>query len=389
MRPAPALFLSGIFLLSLLASCKKENHGSASPPPPRPTAPNVYVLGTEGNVALYWKNGVPTKLDSQAVLAVGFNSSSLAVSNGHVYISGARPNYNGSIVAGIPVYWLNGVATTLPDSSGNASGNAIFVAGTDVYEAGSTLYPDTSHVPYSTPTADYPRDGQRATIWKNGMPVSLPGYGVVGLVDSAKYAVRSYEDYVNSIYVSGTDVYVSGGSFWQPAHAGYWKNGVRVDLTGSLSYTASNGSSGFPNTTSLFVAGSDVYVTGYEATSLTAPVAIYWKNGASHFLSTDSINGSQATSVFVSGGDVYIAGWQNINGYSRATVWKNGIATTLTSGSTSSSANAVRVSGSDVYVAGSQWVAPGHYVAVYWKNGIPVTLTDGSTNAIAFSIQIE
>lgn len=387
MKPAFTLVLPGVFLLSLLVSCKKHNHTSDNPPPP---PPNVYVLGTEGNVALYWKNGTPSKVDSQTILAHSFNNSSLAVSRGNAYIAGARPYYNGSIQTGIPLYWLNGIPSTLPDSSGNAFSNAIFVSGADVYEAGITEYPDTSHIPYSTPTADYPRDGGRATIWKNGMPVSLPGYGVVGLVDGGKYAVRTYEDYVNSIYVSEADVYVSGGSFWQPAHAGYWKNGARFDLTGALSYTSSNGSAGFPSTTSLFVSGSDVYVAGYETTSLGNTLAIYWKNGASQYLSTDSTGGgSSAASVFVSGGDVYIAGWQNINGYSRATVWKNGTATTLTSGSTSSSAYGVYVSGSDVYVAGDQWVAPGNYVAVYWKNGIPVTLTDGLVNAIAFSIQVE
>ncbi len=386
MRPVHTITLSCLFLLSLLASCKKESHGSVSHPLP---TPDIVVLGTEGNTALYWKNGSPSKLDSQATLSYGFNSSSLAVSDGLVYISGARPYFNGLIQAGMPLYWLNGMANTLPDSSGNAFGNAIFVSGTDVYVAGTTGYPDTSHASYTTPNADYPQNGEKATIWKNGMPQSLPGYGVVGLVDSGKYAVRTYEDYVNSIFVSGTDVYVSGGSLWQPAHAGYWKNGVRVDLTGALSYAAANGSSGFPTTSSIFVSGGDVYIAGYEATSLATTLAIYWKNGTPFYLNTDSIGGSYAASVFVSGSDVYIAGWQNINNYSRATVWKNGVATTLTSGTTSSTAYSVYVSGSDVFVAGTKWVAPGHYTAVYWKNGIPVTLTDGSINAIAYSIQVK
>jgi hypothetical protein len=365
-------------LLSLPACCKKDSH---TPDTPLSPTPNVFVFGTEGNDALYWKNDTPSKVNGLPVQGFDFNSSSLAVSNGNVYISGSRLYYNGSIQAGIPMYWLNGIANSLPDSSGNAFGNAIFVSGTDVYEGGFTYYPDTSHVPYSTPTADYPLSGMRATVWKNGRPVSLPGFGVLGMVDSGRYVTRGYVDYVNSIYVSGTDVYVSGGSYWEPAHAAYWKNGTRIDLTVS---------GGLPTTTSLFVSGSDVYVSGCKSTSMNNILAIYWKNGIAHDLSTDSFGGSCATSVFVSGSDVYIAGWQVINGYRRAIVWKNGIATALTSGPTSSSANSVFVSGSDVYVAGSQWVAPnGNYIAVYWKNGVPVILTDGSVGATAFSIKVE
>ena len=378
MRLVLTLILSWVFLLALPASCKKDNHKPDNPSPPPP--PTVSVFGTEGNDALYWKNDTPSKVNGLPVVGGVFNSSSLAVSNGNVYIAAGQLYNNGSIQAGKPMYWLNGIANTLPDSSGNAFGCAIFVSGTDVYTGGITTYRDTSHVPYSTPTADYPLTGMRATVWKNGMPVSLPGFGVVGMVDSGRYATRGYVDYVNTIYVSGTDVYVSGGSYNTLAHAAYWKNGTRVDLTVS---------GGLPTTTSLFVSGSDVYVSGFKSTGLNN-AAIYWKNGIPYDLTTDPFGSAGANSVFVSGSDVYIAGWQVINGYSRAIVWKDGIATTLTSGPTSSAANSVYVSGSDVYVAGCQWVAPyGKYIAVYWKNGMPVTLTDGSVGATAFSIKVE
>jgi hypothetical protein len=377
MRPVLTLVLSWVFLLSLPACRKKDSHEPDAPSPP---TPNVYVFGTEGNDALIWKNDTATKVNGLPVPGNDFKSSSLAVSNGKVYIAGGRYYYNGSIQAGKPMYWLNGIANTLPDSSGNAFGNAIFVSGTDVYVGGFTYYKDTSHVPYSSPAADYPLTGMRATVWKNGMPVSLPGFGVLGMVDSGRYVTRGYVDYVNSIYVSGTDVYVSGGSYYVPAHAAYWKNGARIDLTVS---------SDLPTTTSLFVSGSDVYVSGFKSTGLNS-TAIYWKNGIAQDLGTNSFGNSGANSVFVSDSDVYIAGWQVINGYRRAIVWKNGIAAALTSGPTSSSANSVYVSGSDVYVAGCQWVAPyGNYTAVYWKNGIPDTLTDGSVGATALSIKVE
>jgi len=374
MRPIVLLVLAWAFLL-LLPACRKNSHHSGDTPP----VPNVFVLGVQGNDALLWKNGNPLKIDSQPdYVNYGFNSSSLAVSNGNVYISGTKKGLRGSIQTGKPIYWYNGIVQTLNNPSGDAFGSAIFVSGADIYVAGFTQYPDTSHVPYSTPTANYPKAGSMATVWKNGMPVELAGVGVLGMVDSGRYCVRGYEDALSSIYVSGSDVYASGGSLYTIAHAAYWKNGVRIDLPGAT-----------PTTSSIYVSGSDVYVAGWEDTRLNTFRAVYWKNGILHSLSIDSFYNSVAASVVVANGDVYIAGWQNINGYSRAMLWKNGVGTPLTSGATASAANSVYVLGNDVYVAGSQWVVQGSYVAVYWKNGIPVTLTDGTVGASAFAIRVE
>ncbi|GGC49296.1 hypothetical protein GCM10011386_46990 [Parapedobacter defluvii] len=53
--------------------------------------------------------------------------------------------------------------------------------------------------------------------------------------------------------------------------------------------------------------------------------------------------------------DVYVAGYQMIGSQSIASLWKNGIATTLTDNTVlASSANDVFVSGNDVYVAGAE-----------------------------------
>lgn len=379
MRPVLILLFSSIFLLFLPASCRKD-HNTPDPTPPPPPKPTVFVFGSEGNNALLWKNDTASKVNGLPVGNFEFKTSTMALSNGQVYIAGGQVYFNGVLQVFKPMYWLNGTATTLPDSSGDAACQAVFVSGADVYVAGTTYYKDTSHVPYTTPTADYPLSGTRATLWKNGKPVSLPGYGVLGLVDSGRYITRGFSDYVNSIYVSGNDVYVSGGSYNTLAHAAYWKNGARVDLTVS---------GGLPTTTSLFVSGSDVYVTGFKSSGGLNTDAVYWKNGVPYDIKMDFFGSSSAHSVFVAGSDVYIAGWQIVNGYRRAVLWKNGTAAFLTDGRTSSSATSVYVSGSDVYVAGYQWVAPNPYRAVYWKNGKADTLTDGSVSAIAYSIKVE
>lgn len=376
MKPVILVGLYCTCLLFLVTSCKKHSHESGTG---SSVDADVFVLGTQGNEAILWKNGNPSKIDDQTAISYNFNSSSLAVSNGNVYISGTRAGFNGSIRTGIPMYWFNGMAKPLDNASDNATDNAIAVSGSDIYEAGVTVYPDTSHVLYTTPNASYPQAGPRTTVWKNGAPTSLPGSYALGMVAGNTYTVQGYEDYVSGMYVSGNDVYVSGGSFYTFAHASYWKNNARIDL-----------GAGPLTTTGIAVSGNDVYVTGFASTSQVGTLGVYWKNGELHYLSTDSTHGSSsATAVVVANGDVYIAGWQNIDSYSRAMLWKNGVGTPLTNGTLSSSAYSVYVVGADVYVAGTQWVAPGNYVAVYWKNGVPVTLTDPSVSAIAFSIKAE
>lgn len=385
-RPYSRLTLISLSLL-LLAACKKEHPNAGG----TGTGANVYVLGVLDDTVVCWKNGVATDIYSQSFSDYSFSSSSLAASGANVYIAGSEINYAGGPDPSFtPTFWLNGVANPLPDSSGNAYTEAVAVSDGDVYVGGVTQYfEDTSHVPYTTDSASYPKTGSVATLWKNGLPVSLQDVSFVGLVDSGQYATRVCNDYVNSVFLSGTDVYVSGGSFFSNHHAAYWKNGSLVDLTGNLSYTAANGGSGFPNTSSIFVSGSDVYVAGYQSTSFVFSVAIYWKNGSPVFLSTDSADGSQALSIVVSGGDVYVAGWQNVGAYSRAMLWKNGVATALTGGSTASVANAVYISGNDVYVAGYTWMLNGHQIATYWKNGTAVQLSDGASNAVANSIFVQ
>ncbi|HXB34114.1 MAG TPA: hypothetical protein VNV35_11860 [Puia sp.] len=389
MSPRLTYIPATLFLIGSFLSCKKESHSST---PPAPSS--VYVLGVQDGAIVYWKNGQINSVYGELGIQYSFGPSSLAASGTNVYIAGFKTATSSALYPFNPVFWLNGAATSLSDSTGsiaNGFASAVALSGGDVYIAGIRGYDSQKdQVPYSSDSAVYPATGSVATVWKNGTPFTLTGYGTVGLVDSGKYANRFYEDYVNGIFVSGSDVYVSGGTTWQSAaHAEYWKNGVPVDLAGSLTYAGPNNTSGYPQSTGIYVAGSDVYVSGLQQTAGEGPVAIYWKNGSPVFLSTDSLSGSVANAVFVSGSDVYVVGWQNINNYSRAMLWKNGMATALTGNDTSSQANSVIVAGNDVYVAGVSWVAPNNYVATYWKNGSPVYLTDPSYSTIAYSIAVQ
>ncbi|OQP47302.1 hypothetical protein A4H97_07305 [Niastella yeongjuensis] len=386
-KTAYCLFIvSGLLLLT--TTCKKrtgqdgdENHTPAS---------NVYILGSIGDSVVYWKNGVAHSLAGQSKVAYNFGSSSLSVSENDVYIAGFRFN-NISNFSTSPLYWKNEVPTALPDTSRDGFASSIFISNNDVYVAGiGNYFKDTFHVPYTTPSAVYPKIGNMATIWKNGVAAPLPGFNTIGLSGGGQYGVSMYADYVSGLFVSGNDVYVAGGSRFSGNNASYWKNGVLVDLSKETTYEAANGTHCYPTTTSISVSGNDVYVAGYQLTSTYNSLALYWKNGVPVYLSTDSIGGrSAANSIFVSGNDVYIAGQQVINNYSRAIYWKNGVPTTLTTGAVSSVANAVFVAGDDVYVAGYQWAPGASTTAAYWKNGEVVNLTDGTKNAIANSICIQ
>jgi hypothetical protein len=389
MNPRLAYVSSALLLIFGFMACKKESHSST---PPTPSS--VYVLGAQNGAIVYWKNGQVNTVYSELGVLYNFGASSLAASGNNVYIAGFKTSTSSVLYPYSPVFWLNGTATSLVDTTGsvaNGFARAIAVAGGDVYVAGIRGYDSQKDtVPYSTDSAVYPVTGSVATVWKNGMPLTLTGYGAVGMVDSGKGANRFYEDYVNGIFVEGNDVYVSGGTTWQSvAHAEYWKNGVPVDLAGNLIYLGPYNTSGYPQSTGICVAGGDVYVSGLQQTAGAGPVAIYWKNGSPVFLSTDSLNGSVANAVFVAGSDVYVVGWQNINNYSRAMLWKNGTPTALTGDDTSSQANSVLVAGNDVYVSGVSWVAPNNYVATYWKNGSAVYLSDPSNSTIAYSIAVQ
>jgi hypothetical protein len=382
------LFIASGLLLSIVA-CKKntDRDGDGNQAP----TVNVYVLGTVGDSVVIWKNSMPHNRFAQPKAAYKFGSSSLFASGNDTYVAGFRLN-NITGHSTSPLYWKNGITTDLPDSSGDASANSIFISNNDVYVAGiANYFTDTVHIPYTTPSAEYPKLGNLATIWKNGVAAILPGYHSIGLSGGGQYAVSTYADYVSSLFVSGNDVYVAGGSRYWGNNARYWKNGVPTDLSKEMTYKAVNGTLCYPTTTSISVSGNDVYVTGYQLTSTHKITAIYWKNGVPAYLTTDSLSGSAANSIFVSGNDVYIAGYQNINNLSRAIYWKNGVPVMLTKGTIPSVANSVFVAGNDVYVAGYQWTVGigGTLIATYWKNGELVSLTDGITNAIASSIYIQ
>ena len=216
-------------------------------------------------------------------------------------------------------------------------------------------------------------DGGKCIVWKNGIPTVL--------------ASDLYSS-VYSVFVSGSDVYVSGFS---SGLATIWKNNIATRLTGGPEFSRAY---------SVFVSGTDVYAVGYEYNKDKKCVAMIWKNGIATRLS-DGTRQAIAKSVFVSGNDVYVAGTENVDPADKylagnedagvsvlprsiVKIWKNGIAANLTSGDKQAIANSIFVNGADVFVAGYEYNGNTSN-SVLWKNMKPTNLNSGTQGKVRLS----
>lgn len=221
----------------------------------------------------------------------------------------------------------------------NAGARSIALVGNDIFIAGTMLHSSGKYV---------------ATLWKNGVPTFLTD------------GTKSSDAF--SVFLLNNDVYVSGNI---DDKATFWKNGVATSLSDKNS-----------NAYSVFVSGSDVYVSGSEWNDTAEKwVAKAWKNGTVAFTSlSDGLNNAFGNSISILDNDVYVAGTDK--GF--ATLWKNGVATSLTD--KSSSASSVFVRENDIYVAGTISNSSGIAMATVWKNGVATSVSDGTIDARALSV---
>jgi hypothetical protein len=136
---------------------------------------------------------------------------------------------------------------------------------------------------------------------------------------------------------------------------------------------------------------TDVYIAG-----TVGGYATIWKNGVATTLSHGE-RSTVASGLTLSGNDIYVSG-NEFNDYVPGTgytgtesiprVWKNGVTTALTDGARYAFASAVAVSGSDVYVAGYAVNGAGRRVATLWKNGIATALADGAIDTEAKKVLV-
>ena len=154
-----------------------------------------------------------------------------------------------------------------------------------------------------------------AKIWKNGRAESL---------SDGTISARA-----NSVYVSGTDVYVAGNL--RDRIAKLWINGVGKILANEKSYAHAK---------SVVLSGSDILVAGSEMDNDRSRRARYWKNGKRIILP----QGSDASSIAVLGEDVYVVGYDRPSRrLPVAKMWKNGKAVYLTNGKHRAKANSIYI----------------------------------------------
>jgi hypothetical protein len=197
-------------------------------------------------------------------------------------------------------------------------------------------------------------DGETyATLWKNNEETKL-----TPLVQYAEATCITSES--NDIYVGGFSLNTSDDEFV----AKYWKNGVETILTdGTHSAVVS----------SIAVSNGDVYCGGYEWSINGNKIAKYWKNGVATTLTIDN-NDGEVKDIKIYNGDVYCVGYKiNSGDIQEARLWINGTSTLLTK---YASATSIIINGDDIYIGG--FMESDGLKATYWKNGVPTILTTNS-----------
>lgn len=181
----------------------------------------------------------------------------------------------------------------------------------------------------------------------------------------------------NTINTSG--VYIAGVV---DNNAVLWKDGVPTFLT---SFPASNYKYAYAARTLVY--NNDIYVMGNSQDSTVngwVSTIVVWKNGIATNL-TSGTTDAEGFGLDVYNGDVYVCGTEAIGSQSVGKIWKNGVASTLakdtfdTAGPTN-----VKVVNGDVYISGQVYKNTGAPFpisrAVYWKNGV-LNILSGTTSS--------
>jgi hypothetical protein len=322
MKKQIVLLTLSIATIISIGSCKKEKK-----------EPTVYIAGSDGAVAKYWKDGTPNLLANFA------DAYGIVVSGSDVYVSGS--DFVGSKITA--KYWKNGNAFQLSDGSRQAYANSIAVVNGTVYASGT--------------------DGLYRCYWKNGIKIILYDGN----------PTSDYDSYAKGIAILGNDILVAG-YINTTGDALYWKNGTAVILENGKGYNISTSAI-------LTTSTGDVYVAGDVSLDISKNVACYWKNGV-RVNCQSGVGQDYTTSMALSGNDVYLAGAsKNSSGKNIATYWKNGEAVHLSDGTTDALINGIAVNDKDVYAVGFVYNSNKIKVATYWKNGLAIQLSDGTATA--------
>lgn len=251
------------------------------------------------------------------------------------------------------VFWKNNQENFLTDGTRFGSANEIIVNGTDVYVVGGEENAAEVFIP---------------KIWKNGTITTLTNEIIAG--DQIDFDIEGSTTYIvgKALATTGRDAIA------------LWKNGTKTIITDGTKNARPK---------DIEVVGTDVYILGYESSSADVKVYKIWKNGIVMTILTDGSNTEYAKKLRVVGSDVLVIGSTSglVGGLfqSLPTVWKNGIRTIINT-NPSTYLEDVLTNGSDVYVAGSEYSDISGQIGKIWKNGVATSLSSGLNTSKAFSI---
>jgi hypothetical protein len=255
----------------------------------------------------YWK------ADSFIAVNGAFSIQYLALSNSTVALAGLDNAFD-------LAYWVNGNETDLmntfnrtvyPNEGSLTYGfSGMAFSGNEVAISGSYNFMDEPVPGAPVDTSTLP--GLYETLWTNGnIQILYHDYWNVDIAYTSTVGVA----------FSGNDVYVAAHRTTDSASknsGGYFKNGSWNDI---------NNGAFWPN--SIYASGTDVYISGYTYTfpPYSNFKAAYWKNG--NLIPLDGV-ATRATTTY--GGDLYVLGIDNNGNF---VVWKNdAVIETLGSAST-------------------------------------------------------
>jgi Carboxypeptidase regulatory-like domain len=155
-----------------------------------------------------------------------------------------------------------------------------------------------------------------------------------------------------------------------------------VDLaTGSYSSTATGTATGNTvNLGTITACGNTINTNGVYIAGGIDNNAVLWKDGVPTFLTNlpaSNVKYAYAVRTLVYNNDVYVLGSEQdstINGWvSTIKLWKNGVATNITNGTTDAEAYGLDVYNGDIYVCGEERTG-NTMIPKLWKNGVVTNL---------------
>lgn len=190
---------------------------------------------------------------------------------------------------------------------------------------------------------------------------------------------NSSDDSTPPVTTTGIYVAYSTGDQHFDRIANYWHDGTNTLLLDRTSKVYINDMA--------VSANGNVYTSGCECTWSRYPLSpnqkddsckvTLWTNQVRQQLTQVPFSSITKAYLFVSNsGDVYVAGTENDSVAGIIRLWKNGIPSYITDGSTDANTRSLYVDGNDVYIGGSEKpIGAINTTATLWKNGVPQPLS--------------